>query len=92
MWDDFFNLIYSWGHRYWIEIGATFIFFLVIHFVGYPFLVRRHDATAIASPTAMPATPPTIRTGDITTHGDDSGVYVGTQPAPSAPKLKEGRK
>jgi hypothetical protein len=92
MWDDLFNLIYSWGHRYWVEIGLTFVVFLVIHFVGYPFLIRRHDATAKTSPAVLPGALPTIRTGDITTHGADSGVYVGTQPPPNTPKPNEGHK
>jgi hypothetical protein len=85
MWDEMFNLIYSWGHRYWLEIGLTFVFFLLIHFIGYPLVIRRHEATSkttpvtTSSPTAPSSSPATItiHTGDITTHGNNSGVSVG---------------
>lgn len=41
--DDFLEILYSWGNRYLLEGLVTLIFFLVIHFVGYPIIVRRHS-------------------------------------------------
>ncbi len=74
MWDDIFNLIYSWGNRYLFEVALTLVFFLLLHFVGYPFIIRRHNVRA-----QRPA--PAITTGNITTTGDNSPIYVGTEPA-----------
>jgi hypothetical protein len=73
MLDDVFNIIYSWGHRYIAEIGVTIVCFLLIHFVGYPFIIRRHDAQA-------PQQNPSIKTGDVTTKGSNSPVTIGAEP------------
>jgi hypothetical protein len=73
MLDDLFNLIYSWGHRYLLEIGLTVAFFVLIHFVGYPFLIRRHDSQ-------VQQQTPSIKTGDIITNGDNSPITVGVEP------------
>lgn len=73
MLDDFFKLIYSWGHRYLLEFGLTVMFFLLVHFIGYPFISRRHDSQ-------VQQQSPSIKTGDIITHGDNSPVTVGAEP------------
>ncbi len=72
MLDDFVNLIYSWGHRYFIEAGVTVVVFVLLHFVGYPFIIRRHDSLAHQGT-------PSISSGNITTYGDNSPVSVGTE-------------
>jgi hypothetical protein len=71
--DDVFNIIYSWGHRYVVEIGVTIVCFLLIHFVAYPFIIRRHEAQ-------LPQQTPSIKTGDVTTNGSNSPVIVGAEP------------
>jgi hypothetical protein len=100
MLDDFFGLIYSWGHRHLIEIGLTLVFFLALHFVGYPFIIRRHDAATNVAPVIPVQASPLqkesplqgIKTGDITTNGPQSGVYVGVEPPKPPVKLKGKQK
>ncbi len=54
--DEFCSIVYGWGHRYWVEGAATLALFLVIHFLAYPYVIRRHDATTTTT------TPPSSRT------------------------------
>jgi hypothetical protein len=68
MMDSLLKLIYGWGHRYTLEVGLTVVFFLLIHFVGYPFMASRAVQTEAL---------PSIVTGDINTNGNNSGVVVG---------------
>jgi hypothetical protein len=92
MLDDLLNLIYSWGHRYLLEIGLTIVFFLLIHFIGYPFIVRRHDHAQVEHPgTPLPISPApnqsTVITGDVSTSGSGNNVHIG--PASNSSPAKQ---
>jgi hypothetical protein len=77
MMEDLVNVICSWiyslGNRYLVEVAIIVVCFGLIHFIGYPFVIRRHDAQ-------VQQERPSIKTGDIVTYGDNSPVFLGTEP------------
>jgi hypothetical protein len=60
--DDIWAVIHSWGHRYLIEGGLALLFLLFLHFIGYPYIVRRAELTA-AHPKPVSALKPSENDG-----------------------------